>query len=309
MTIKIFRMSLLLEKQINMDRYLTITWQKQIQRPDWDAIKDEDWASPVIQYMETKQGSLVGQCLDHSLLSPIVDGQPKRDGYTIFEILCPVEWDGDRVFFNGQDVGLMQMTHVPPGGFLPFYDVPSAGDGFNVIVGHILVPTGDDWIEKIFADLGSTTFPGRKDVSSTKPVAEGFQVKMAKMPDAAFYPLGIKPGMPAVAIRHPSGPWTTAKYSSIDAMSRLKTFGAYEVSGVTIQLCNTIVRGTTKSSSGLEKWEKPALAYSGSAPVTECERHEGRDGKVAYLLPIPSDAPDEPKPVKPGCGTTGTSRG
>ena len=141
----------------------------------------------------------------------------------------------------------------------------------------------DKWTEVI----SEKDWPALKAyILGVKP--EEFKVKMAIMPDANFYPLGIKPGMPALAIRYPGDSWTTVEYTSIKAMNNLSFFGAYEVSGVTIQLCNTIVKGTDKSSEGLELWTKPALAFSGSAPLTECENFDGEGGKVVYLLPVPS---------------------
>ena len=72
----------------------------------------------------------------------------------------------------------------------------------------------------------------------------------------------------------------------------------YEVAGVTIQLCETTVKGTTKSSSGLEVWYKPALAYAGSAPLMQLERHERKNGKIVFLLPVPGAKAAEVKRVK-----------
>ena len=50
---------------------------------------------------------------------------------------------------------------------------------------------------------------------------KGFQVTLENLPDAHFYPTGVKPGMAAVSIRYPKGSWTTAEYSSVKAMNRL----------------------------------------------------------------------------------------
>ena len=280
-----------------MDRHLTIEWKTQIERPDWDAIKHQPWCSPAARYMESKQGSLVGQCDDPALLSPIITGHPKRDGYTIFEFVCPLDWDEDVAIFNGVSVGKVQMTHVPPGGILPSVAAPKAGDGFNVIVGHVLVPTGDEWLEGAFAALGRSTFPGRKEVRSTAPVPEGFQVKIEGLPDASFYPEGIRPGMLAVAIRHPSGPWTTAAYSSVEAMDRLPIFDAYVVDDVMIHLAVTTVKGTTTSIRGLLRWTKPAMAYAANVEVMELGRDTGARGSVTYLLPKPGTVEVKEKAV------------
>ena len=140
----------------------------------------------------------------------------------------------------------------------------------------------DKWTEVI----SETDWPALKAyILGVKP--EEFKVKMTTMPDADYYPLGIKPGMSALAIRYSGDSWTTVEYSSIKAMSKLSVFGEYEVSGVTIQLCNTTVKGTIKESGELKLWAKPALAYSGSAPLSQCGGHEGRDGEVVYILPVP----------------------
>ena len=75
----------------------------------------------------------------------------------------------------------------------------------------------------------------------------GFTARIEGLGEASFYPDGVHPGMSAVALRHPSGPWTTAPYSSIEAMSRLPVFAEFEIDGVRIVLAETTVKGSTTS--------------------------------------------------------------
>ena len=101
-----------------MNKNLTIEWKKQIERPDWDEIKDEPWASPAARYLVSTTGGLVGICEDPDLIMPIIEGGPKTDGQTRFDILCPLEWDGAHVFFNGQDMGTLIFTQqLDPGDY------------------------------------------------------------------------------------------------------------------------------------------------------------------------------------------------
>ena len=94
--------------------------------------------------------------------------------------------------------------------------------------------------------------------------------------------------MSAVALRHPGGPWTTAPYSSIEAMSRLPVFAEFEIDGVRIVLAETTVKGSTTSRNGVEVWTKPAMAYASTVRLFE-SGHSRQGGDVFYILPHPDN--------------------
>ena len=119
-----------------------------------------------------------------------------------------------------------------------------------------------------------------------------FQVEVTKLPSHAgnFADLRDYVGKPALAIRHPDGPWTYALYNtplgSIVgrplADTKLSIIDTYEVGGVTITLAETIVKGTTAQHGILEEWEKPAVAYSADSPLSEW----GYEGGTLYIFPV-----------------------
>ena len=118
--------------------------------------------------------------------------------------------------------------------------------------------------------------------------ATGFTAGIEELGEASFYPNGVHPGMPAVALRHPGGPWTTAPYSSIEAMSRLPVFAEFVIDGVRIVLAETTTKGSTTSRNGVEVWTKPAMAYASTVRLFESS-HSRLGGDVFYILPHPDN--------------------
>ena len=116
----------------------------------------------------------------------------------------------------------------------------------------------------------------------------GFTARIEGLGEASFYPDGVHSGMSAVALRHPGGPWTTAPYSSIEAMSRLPVFAEFEIDGVRIVLAETTVKGSTTSKNGVEVWTKPAMAYASTVRLFE-SGHSRQEGDVFYILPHPDN--------------------
>ena len=141
-----------------MKRHLSIEWQRQIERPDWDAIKDEPWASPTIRYMETNRGVLIGTCDDPGLLMPIIEGRPFLGGQTRFDVYAPDNWKNDRIFFNGLDMGLLGFrVMMDPGDYRTV--APKADTNDYIRVGRVQCATASEWIDDIFADLGTSPAP------------------------------------------------------------------------------------------------------------------------------------------------------
>ena len=92
-----------------------------------------------------------------------------------------------------------------------------------------------------------------------------FIVETSELPSHAgnFADLRDYVGKPALAIRHPHGPWTYVLYKTPLAETLLPVLESYEISGIRITLAETTVKGTTTQHGQIEEWEKPAVAYSG----------------------------------------------
>ena len=111
-----------------------------------------------------------------------------------------------------------------------------------------------------------------------------FQVEITQLPSHAgnFADLRDYVGKPALAIRHPDGPWTYALYKTPLAETALPIIDTYEIGGVTITLAETIVKGTLSQHGTVEEWEKPAVAYSADGPLSEW----GYEGGTLYIFPV-----------------------
>ena len=111
-----------------------------------------------------------------------------------------------------------------------------------------------------------------------------FQVEITELPSHAgnFADLRDYVGKPALAIRHPDGPWTYALYKTPLTETKLPIIDTYEVGGSTITLAETIVKGTTTQHGPIEEWEKPAVAYSADGPLSEW----GYEGGTLYIFPV-----------------------
>ena len=125
----------------------------------------------------------------------------------------------------------------------------------------------------------------------------GFTAKIEPLADASFYPDGVTVGMPAVTIRHDDGPWTTAAYTSIDAMHRLPVFAQFEIDGVRIVLAESVTNGATHKADGSrDEWTRPAMAYAGEADLLTFGRQIGGGKTLTYILPKPVSKPAVPRP-------------
>ena len=124
-----------------MARELTIYWQKQVERPGWDAVK----SNPSRRYIESKDGLLVGTC-DHSgLLIPFIQGVPKPDNITRFDILCPANWKNNRIIFNDRNMGTLGFYVIPdPEDYRSV--APSNIDGGFIRIGRVQCPSDSEWI-------------------------------------------------------------------------------------------------------------------------------------------------------------------
>ena len=111
-----------------------------------------------------------------------------------------------------------------------------------------------------------------------------FQVEITKLPSHAgnFADLRAYVGKPALAIRHPDGPWTYALYKTPLAETLLPVLESYKISGTRITLAETTVKGTTAQHGTVEEWEKPAVAYSADGPLSEW----GYEGGTLYIFPV-----------------------
>ena len=109
--------------------------------------------------------------------------------------------------------------------------------------------------------------------------------------------MGSRWGCRAVTIRHDDGPWTTAAYTSIDAMHRLPVFAQFEIDGVRIVLAESVTNGATHKADGSrDEWTRPAMAYAGEADLLTFGRQIGGGKTLTYILPKPVSKPVVPRP-------------
>ena len=112
-----------------------------------------------------------------------------------------------------------------------------------------------------------------------------FQVETTELPSHAgnFADLRDYVGKPALAIRHPDGPWTYVLYNTPLAETLLPIHGRYKLDEDSyITLAFTTVKGTTAQHGTVEVWEKPAVAYSADGPLSEW----GYEGGTLYIFPV-----------------------
>ena len=116
-----------------------------------------------------------------------------------------------------------------------------------------------------------------------------FIVETSELPSHAgnFADLRDYVGKPALAIRHPHGPWTYVLYKTPLAETLLPIHGRYKLGeGILpsqwITLAFTTVKGTTTQHGTVEEWEKPAVAYSADGPLSEW----GYEGGTLYIFPV-----------------------
>ena len=140
-----------------MRRELNVTWLRRVERPDWDKIKDEPWASPAAQYMESRGGWLVGHCDDPGLLSPFIEGAPKRGNITRFDIFCPDKWKNDRIIINRIDLDRLGFrVMMDPGDYRSV--APASETAGFIRVGRVQCDSDARWIRDVCDNLGISTF-------------------------------------------------------------------------------------------------------------------------------------------------------
>lgn len=99
-----------------------------------------------------------------------------------------------------------------------------------------------------------------------------FIVRTGILPPAvsAFKNSPLKPGTPALVIKHPTGAWSFARYSHIGSITtrHLPEIGNYIIGKTNILLAETDVHGSTQHADGTkEAWIRPGVAYAGDSPI------------------------------------------
>ena len=95
-----------------------------------------------------------------------------------------------------------------------------------------------------------------------------FQIEVGVLPGniSEFHgPAHLRAGDPALVIRHPDGPWTTAPYTAQHALEvdpHVQVLGTHAVGGIGITVGVTTRSGSTVLADGtVREWERPAIAY------------------------------------------------
>ena len=94
----------------------------------------------------------------------------------------------------------------------------------------------------------------------------GFDIEVGALPGniSEFHGAASRrAGDPALVIRHPDWPWTTAAYSTpLEEDPRVQVLGTHAVGGIGITVGLTTSKGSTVQANGsVVEWERPALAY------------------------------------------------
>ena len=94
----------------------------------------------------------------------------------------------------------------------------------------------------------------------------GFDITVGTIPGniSEFHgPAHLRAGDPALVIRHPSAPWTSAPYGSpLESDPRVQVLGTHAVGSIGITVGLTTSKGSTVLADGtVKEWERPAVAY------------------------------------------------
>ena len=94
----------------------------------------------------------------------------------------------------------------------------------------------------------------------------GFDIALGTLPGniSEFHgPGSLRAGDPALVIRHPSAPWTTAYYiTPLENDPRVQVLGTHAVGSIGITVGLTTSKGSTVLADGtVKEWERPAVAY------------------------------------------------
>ena len=93
-----------------------------------------------------------------------------------------------------------------------------------------------------------------------------FEIEVGTIPGniSEFHgPAHLRAGDPALVIRHPSAPWSTAPYNEPPSLDpRVTDIKGYTVDGAHITVGLTTSKGSTVLEDGtVDEWERPAIAY------------------------------------------------
>ena len=91
-------------------------------------------------------------------------------------------------------------------------------------------------------------------------------------------------------IRHPSGPWTSAPYTSaLEGDLRVKVLGTHAVDGIGITVGTTTSKGSTVLADGkVIEWGRPAIAYYSPDEIETLGEGDGVtnvEDSALYLFP------------------------
>ena len=116
-----------------------------------------------------------------------------------------------------------------------------------------------------------------------------FDISVGVLPDSVSDFHGkARVGDPALIVKHPEGPWTTAPYTKRVVLADdrgVTEVYTYTIDGIRI----TVGVTTTKGSTDGKPWERPALAYAASGPIDFYAEGDGSPNtfptSAFYLFP------------------------
>ena len=103
-------------------------------------------------------------------------------------------------------------------------------------------------------------------------------------------PAHLRAGDPALVIRHPSAPWTSAPYNEpLEGDPRVTVLGTHAVGSIGITVGVTTSKGSTVLADGtVNEWERPAIAYYSPDKLENLAEGDGVtnvENSVLYLFP------------------------
>ena len=93
-----------------------------------------------------------------------------------------------------------------------------------------------------------------------------FHISVGKLPAGAASFRNLKPGSPALVVKHPEGPWQSQPFKQVaylDIAPGITDQVTYTVGDTEIRIGLGTAHGSTTQADGIKEiWQRPQLAYA-----------------------------------------------